>query len=173
MKRSAISAMAMAALVVCGGAAAPPPPPSSTTQATFLTAAELEAVIAQTKARRTEGQANVATTVFRVPPTSVNVEFRPAAGPAAIHPTMAEFFIVLQGSGEVTTGGEIVRPPALAAGGPVPPASIRGGVTRRVAKGDVFLVPANLPHAFTKSDGELVIMQTYLRLPEGAAVPAA
>lgn len=156
-----------AALVFCGGAAAPAPP-SSTTETTFYSVSDMEAVIAKLKAARQPGQVNVPTTILRVPPNGVNVEFRPEPGPPAIHPTMAELFVVLQGSGELTSGGTIVRP-AAAAGAAQPPGVIQGGSTRKVAKGDVFLVPANLPHAFTRSDGELVIMQTYLRLPEGAA----
>jgi mannose-6-phosphate isomerase-like protein (cupin superfamily) len=164
-----LAAMVLGAgvLVFCGGAAAPPPP-SSTTETTFFSAAELDALIDKTKAGRRPGQVNVPATLFRVPPTNVNVEFRPEPGPAAIHPSMAELFVVLQGSGELTSGGTIVRPEA-APGAAAPPASITGGTTRKVAKGDVFLVPANLPHAFTQSDGQLVIMQTYLRLPEGGA----
>ena len=168
--RSMIIGLAAAALMGGSAAAAPAPPApqSSTTDVTFLSQADLTALAAKAPSLGTPGQANISQPLVRVAPYNVNLEFRPIGGPASVHPASAELFFVAQGSGVLTTGGQLMRP----AGGPP---SIQGGVTRRVAKGDLFLVPANLPHAFTDSDGSLAVVSLHLPLgtPAPAAAPAA
>ncbi len=165
--RSIIIGLAASAVVGGSAAAAPAPAPqSSTTEVTFLSQADLTALATKAPSLGTPGQANISQPLVRVAPYNVNLEFRPIAGPASVHPASAELFFVAQGSGVLTTGGQLVRP---AGGAP----SIQGGVTRRVAKGDLFLVPANLPHAFTDSDGSLAVVSLHLPLAAASAAPAA
>jgi mannose-6-phosphate isomerase-like protein (cupin superfamily) len=159
--RLRVLGLAAVAAVVCGAAAAPPAP-SSMTEATFITQADIAALIAKAPSLGTPGQANIIQPLLSVPPYSLALEFRAIAGPAAAHPDDAELFVVVQGAGAMTTGGRLVRP---AAG----PAGIEGGSTRRVAKGDVLLVPAGVPHAFIDSDGSLAVMTIKLPLERPAA----
>jgi mannose-6-phosphate isomerase-like protein (cupin superfamily) len=159
--------LAAVGAVMLGGAG--PVMPSSTTAATIITQAEQDALIADARARA-NGQPNVSTPIVRLPEGAVNIETRTIAGPAAVHPTDAEIFYVLAGSGELTTGGTFV--PGSAPGvTPVTQASIKGGVSQPVSKGQFLVVPANLPHAFTKSDGQLAVMSLHLVKP--APAPAA
>lgn len=165
--RSIIIGFAAAALAAGSAAAAPAPPPqSSTTEATFVTAADLAAMAARAPSLGAPGQANISQSVVRVAPYAANLEFRPIAGPASVHPDEAELFFVAQGSGALTTGGQLVRP---ATGAPL----VQGGSTRRVGKGDVILVPAGVPHAFTDSDGSLAVVSLHLPLDKAPAAAAA
>jgi mannose-6-phosphate isomerase-like protein (cupin superfamily) len=151
-----------AAVLGSAAVAQTPPPQSPTTEVTFISQAELAAMATKAPSLGKPGQPMISQPVVRVAPYNLNLEFRPIAGPASVHPASAELFMVAQGSGVLTTGGQLVRPPSGAA-------SIQGGVTRKVAKGDVFLVPANLPHAFTDSDGSLAVLS--LHLPLANATP--
>ena len=166
--RLTILGLAAMGAVMLGGAG--PVMPTSTTAATIITQAEQDALIADARARA-NGQPNVSTPIVRLPEGAVNVEVRTVAGPAAVHPGDAEIFYVLQGSGELTTGGTFV--PGSAPGvTPATAASIRGGVAQAVSKGQFLVVPANLPHAFTKSDGQLAVMSLHLvKPPPPAAKP--
>ena len=158
--RLTILGLAGAAAVMLGGAG--PVMPTSTTEVTIITPAELNAIMTESRATA-NGQPNVSTPLVRVPQGAVNMEVRTVAGPAAVHPGEAELFYVLDGSGELTTGGAFV--PASPPGAPAAPASIRGGATKPVTKGEFILVPGDLPHAFTKSDGKLVLMSLHLVKP--------
>jgi mannose-6-phosphate isomerase-like protein (cupin superfamily) len=95
---------------------------------------------------------------------SINEVHRAKDGAAAIHPTWTELHVILDGSANFVTGGKIIPP----VGGGL--ATIEGGVSRRVAKGDAILIPPNTPHAYNHIDG-----LTYLevRFISPAAVAAA
>ena len=55
------------------------------------------------------------------------------------------------------TGGSIVRPTAGASGGGV--ATIQGGESRHVTKGDVILIPAGTPHWYKDVDGSITYLE--------------
>src|SRR4051812_34339562 len=139
--RMTILGVAAASAVMAGGAG--PVMPTSLTDTTIISPADLDAMVAEARANRRPDQPTVITPLISVPPGAVNLEVRVSPGPAAAHPGEPELFYVLQGSGEITTGGMLVPGPAPAG------ASIQGGVTRVVSKGDFVLVPPGLPHAFT------------------------
>ena len=69
----------------------------------------------------------------------VNIVHRPKANGAIAHPGNTELHYIIEGSGTVVTGGKIVRKPGAPAGS----ATIEGGETHKVAKGDVIIVPAD------------------------------
>jgi mannose-6-phosphate isomerase-like protein (cupin superfamily) len=85
-------------------------------------------------------------------------------GRPAVHPDEAEYGIVVDGAGTLISGGTLADPvvvkPDLTEG-----ARIAGGTTRRLAKGDVFLIPAGVPHWFGITGTRLVILGT--KLPAG------
>src|SRR4051812_39398281 len=72
----------------------------------------------------------------------INIVRRTSGQGAIAHPDGTEVHHIIEGAATFVTGGTIVR----AAGGAQAPATIEGGVSRRVAKGDVVLVPAGTPH---------------------------
>lgn len=61
----------------------------------------------------------------------INVVRRTKAAGAVAHEGFAELHHIIDGSGTLVTGGTIVRPPGGRGGGP---ATIDGGVSRRVAR---------------------------------------
>jgi mannose-6-phosphate isomerase-like protein (cupin superfamily) len=78
-------------------------------------------------------------------------------GRPAVHPDEAEYATVVAGSGSLLTGGRMIDPevtnPGLIQG-----SRIEGGITRALQPGDVFLVPAGVPHWFGIDTGKLVLL---------------
>ena len=90
----------------------------------------------------------------------VGVVHRPAGfeGGSASHDIVTEVYHVLEGSGIFVTGGRHVNPEVrggdasvvVQINGPgVSGDRIEGGVSRRVDKGDVIIIPAGTPHQWT------------------------
>ena len=88
--------------------------------------------------------------------------FRPKSVPqeAILHETkVTEVYQILEGGGTLVTGGKLVdtwREPATNTS--LRGKRIDGGVSRRVAKGDVVIIPGRLPHWWSTLDSDL----TYL-----------
>lgn len=74
-----------------------------------------------------------------------------------IHSNVTEIYYITQGSGTLTTGGTLseTRPTDLTNlwAGPSISGVHAGGEARRVAPGDVFVVPAGTAHRFSELDG--------------------
>jgi uncharacterized RmlC-like cupin family protein len=84
----------------------------------------------------------------------IHASHRDMDGGAEIHTLDTDLIYVLEGSAMFRTGGAV--PDAK----PTEPnelrgATIVGGESRRVAKGDVIVVPAGVPHMFTEVQGPL------------------
>jgi mannose-6-phosphate isomerase-like protein (cupin superfamily) len=156
--RILIAGLAAAALATAASAqpAAGPPPVK-----TFTSAAEAAAMLAKARAEHKPGQAILAQRILTLPPYAAAMEYRAAVGPAAVHETEAELFYVIDGSGTLVTGGKLreekrTNPENLSGTG------IDGGETRKVAKGDYFIVPEKTPHWFSAIDKELVLMSVHV-----------
>ena len=82
----------------------------------------------------------------------VHASHRDKAGMAELHTLDADIIYVLKGSATFVTGGTVVdgknTEPTEIRG-----ASIAGGETRRLAKGDVIIVPKGTPHWFKEVQG--------------------
>ena len=85
----------------------------------------------------------------------INVVERTRPQGAIAHPGFIEVHHIIGGAGTLVTGGTIVRAAGAAAGS----ATIEGGQVRRVAKGDVILVPAGAPHWYKDLDGTLTYLE--------------
>ena len=77
----------------------------------------------------------------------VHASHRDAAGMAEVHELDADIIYVLDGAATFVTGGtaENLKPTAP---NELRGSGIRGGETRRIAKGDVLIVPKGTPHWF-------------------------
>ena len=92
--------------------------------------------------------------------------FRPKGTPpnATMHQTnVAEVYYVLEGAGMLVTGGTLKKPATPRASNlgnwtDVAGDGIDGGVSRRVAKGDVIIIPGGVPHGWASQEGDV----TYL-----------
>lgn len=133
--------------------------------ATDISAAEVQAFLKESpRDRNTDRPIRVVdvggyrTAVFGV--------FRPkvAAVAATVHQTKAtEVYYMLEGAGILVTGGTqskpaTPRPSAMGNWTDIGSTGIDGGTARRVAKGDVVIIPGGVPHSWRSVEGDL----TYL-----------
>ena len=156
----------LAAVVVAAVAVAqivkPPAPPK-----TFASAAEIAALLAKAKSEHKDGQPTVFEPVLSLNPYGANMEYRTGVGPAAVHEKEAELFVVLDGSGVLTTGGKLVKE-RRSNGENLTGTGIEGGQTQPVAKGDMLIVPENTPHWFSTINGSLVVVSMHVPRQAGA-----
>jgi mannose-6-phosphate isomerase-like protein (cupin superfamily) len=92
----------------------------------------------------------------------VNIVRRTTGQGAIAHPDGTEVHHIIEGTATLVTGGTIVRAPGAAAGA----ATIEGGQSRRVAKGDVVLVPAGTPHWYKDLEGPITYLEVRFDLPK-------
>ncbi len=84
----------------------------------------------------------------------VHASHREMDGVAEIHTLDTDLIYVLEGTATITTGGavpdaKVIEPNELRG------QTIVGGESRRIARGDVIVVPAGVPHMFTDFQGTL------------------
>ncbi len=137
-----------------GQEAAPPLPAA--------TAAELTALTERAAREIKPGQALLALPVLSFGPYRAVLEYRQASAPPAVHKTQAEIFQVVAGAGQLVTGGRLDGLRAVDAANESG-TGISGGSSRRVAAGDMLVVPAGMPHWFPSVEGRLVLIS--LKVP--------
>ena len=81
------------------------------------------------------------------PDYTVSVNRRTAAGQVEVHEKETDIFYVTQGEATLVTGGTTIGGKASGLN-QIRGTSIQGGETRRLAKGDVIVIPAGTPHWF-------------------------
>jgi mannose-6-phosphate isomerase-like protein (cupin superfamily) len=129
------------------GSAPPAPPPGS--PAIFKAAADLAAVLrtaTPTAAGMTTSPVSI-TDQYRI-----NIVHRSKPAAPLAHPGNTELHYIVDGAGTIVTGGTILR-------GQGAEATIQGGETRRLAKGDVVVIPANSPHWYSAVDGSITYLE--------------
>ena len=92
--------------------------------------------------------------------------FRPKDAPisATVHQTnVTETYYMLEGAGVLVTGGTLrtpakPRPSTLGDWTDLGSTGIEGGVSRRLSKGDVVIIPGGVPHGWASVEGDV----TYL-----------
>ena len=133
------------------------PPPGS--PAIYKANADLQAVLAKAMAGTTE---MVSSAVANTDQYRVNIVHRQKPAGAIAHPGNTELHYIIEGAGTVVTGGKIVRAPGAAPGA----ATIDGGETRKVSKGDVIIVPEGSPHWYSQVDGKLTYLEVRFVAPK-------
>ena len=137
----------------------------------FMSEKDIMALIEKAKANRKGDAPIVAEPVVLLAPYKAQIEYRPLKAPAAVHEKDAEFFVVLQGTGDIITGGKLVNEKR------VNPANLTGtaiadGQTHHVVKGDVLIVPNNTPHQVVPTGGApIVVMTMHVPMPAPANWP--
>jgi mannose-6-phosphate isomerase-like protein (cupin superfamily) len=152
--------LVLAALPVLGlsllaqGAAVPP--------ATYMSAADIAKGLSTAIA--TDAAAGAAVTV--VP--GVVVRRRSGGGEpqyAVVHPFSAETYYIVDGIGTLVTGGTLEMPLSPSTDPDVVRSkAIKGGVTRKVGKGDVIVVPPGTAHWFNAIDGTITYLESRMRV---------
>jgi mannose-6-phosphate isomerase-like protein (cupin superfamily) len=164
MKRIAIASVVVwigvaVAIGLARQAAAPPPAPPAPppgSPGTFKSASELAEVL------RTASPTAAGMTTSPVSNTDqyrINLVHRSKPAGALAHAGNTELHYIVEGSGTVVTGGTIVR-------GEGTGATIQGGESRRVVKGDVIVIPANSPHWYSAVDGEITYLEVRWLAPQ-------
>lgn len=120
-----------------------PPAPAPGTAGIFKANSDLQAVLAKAMAGATDMSTSA---VANTDQYRVNIVHRPKANFAIAHPGNTELHYIIEGSGTVTTGGKIVRKPGAAAS----TATIEGGESHKVTKGDIVIVPAGSAHMYNE-----------------------
>ena len=155
-------AISLLSTIVAVGAWAQQPAPVTRT---YSSAADVAALLAKAKSDHKDGQPTVIERILQLAPYGVNLEYRTAVGPAAVHEREAELFYVLDGSGTLTTGGKLVNEKRN--GENLTGTAIEGGSEQRMAKGDFAIVPENTPHWFSAIDGTIVLMSMHVPRSSG------
>src|SRR5258708_3475090 len=70
---------------------------------------------------------------------------REGDGEAEVHDTQVDVITVISGEGSLIVGGTVMEPHTTAPG-ETRGKSIKGGVTKKMAPGDVIHIPAKVPH---------------------------
>jgi mannose-6-phosphate isomerase-like protein (cupin superfamily) len=126
----------------------------------FASAADIQALIAKAKADRKGNAPNTIEPIIGLAPYRIQLEYRTAVAPAALHERDAEMMYVVQGTGVITTGGKLVnekRTNAANRGGD----SIEGGAAHNVSQGAVIIIPENTPHQVAPTGGAPIILMTF------------
>ena len=139
----------------------------------FLSAKELAAVIKQAQSmEKVANQASPAPVLLKHGPFRALLEYR--VGPAdgfGVHEHDSQLFVVIDGSGTMGLGGRLVNPTRK--GTNLFAATAEGLEQRKIAKGDMFLVPEYTVHGVTQVDGQLVLMSMQVPLPTPTGAPPA
>ena len=153
-------ATVMASSALAQQAAAPP-------LKTFMNNKEITALIDKAKADRKGDAPLVPEPILGlVPFYRAQLEYRPGTSPAAVHEKDAELMIVFEGTGNIVTGGKLVEEKRTNANN-LSGASIAGGESQAVVKGDMLIVPANTPHQVIPTGGAPIVLIT-LHVPHPA-----
>jgi mannose-6-phosphate isomerase-like protein (cupin superfamily) len=125
----------------------------------FMNNKEIMGLVDKAKADRKGDAPLVAEPILSLAPYRAQLEYRPGISPAAVHEKDAELMVVLEGTGNIVTGGKLVdekRTNANNLGGP----SIAGGNSQAVVKGDMLIVPSNTPHQVIPTGGAPIVLMT-------------
>lgn len=138
------------------------PMPTAAAAKTFTSSAEVQQLIVKAKADRKGDAPTTIEPILAFAPYRANLEYRPIAGPAALHDTENEVMYVIEGSATITMGGQMVNPTRPNATNQAA-ASISGGSDTAIGKGDFIMVPHGTPHQITAvKDGPLVLMTLHM-----------
>lgn len=154
--RLQLLALTLIATAMASGAsaqqAAPPPK-------TFMSSKEIMGLIDKAKADRKGEAPLVAEPILSLAPYRAQLEYRPGISPAAVHEKDAELMVVLEGTGNIVTGGKLVDEKRTNANN-LSGSSIADGNSQAVVKGDMLIVPANTPHQVIPTGGAPVVLMT-------------
>jgi mannose-6-phosphate isomerase-like protein (cupin superfamily) len=126
---------------------------------TFMNNKEIMGLVDKAKADRKGDAPLVAEPILSLAPYRAQLEYRPGTSPAAVHEKDAELMVVLEGTGNIVTGGKLVDEKRTNANN-LSGSSIAGGNSQAVVKGDMLIVPSNTPHQVIPTGGAPIVLMT-------------
>jgi mannose-6-phosphate isomerase-like protein (cupin superfamily) len=140
--------------------------------AVFMNDKDIMSLVEKAKADRKGDAPVTAEPILLLAPYRAQLEYRPGPAGAAVHEKDAELMVVLQGAGDIVTGGTLVDEKRVNANN-LSGSSIAGGTSHPVVKGDMILIPAYSPHQVTPSGGApIVLMTMHVPYPPAGWPPA-
>ena len=158
-------ALTFFAATITSSAFAQQPAPAAATA--FMSNKDIMALVDKAKADRKGDAPIVAEPILSLAPYRAQLEYRPAKAPAAVHEKDAELMVVLEGTGDIVTGGKLADEKRTNANN-LSGSSITGGHSQAVVKGDMLIVPANTPHQVIPTGGAPIVLMT-LHVPSAPA----
>ena len=144
---------------------------AQTAMTQYMSDKDILALIEKAKADRKGDAPMVPEPVLQLAPYKAQIEYRVLKAPAAVHEKDAELFVVIQGTGDIITGGKLVNEKRVNAAN-LSGTDIADGQTHHVVKGDVLLVPNNTPHQVVPGGGApIVVMTMHVPYPAPANWP--
>ena len=167
MRAQLLAYTLLLSVIASGAIAQPAPAPMKN----FIANGEIASLVAKAKADRKDNQPLVAEPILSLAPYRAQIEYRPATSPAAVHEKDAELMFVLEGAGNIVTGGKLTEEKRTNANN-LSGASIDGGKTQAVVKGEWFFVPENTPHQVVPTGGAPIVLITmHVPRPTGTDWP--
>jgi mannose-6-phosphate isomerase-like protein (cupin superfamily) len=142
--------------------APPPPAPAAGSPGNYKVDADLMAVLK--RSIETNGDNMATSNIANTDQYSINIVRRAKGAGAIAHQGWTEVHHIIDGSATFVTGGTIVRPPAGSPAGTV--ATIEGGVSKHIGKGDVVVIPENSPHWYKDVDGSVTYLEVRFIAPK-------
>ena len=155
MRAQLLAYTVLASVIASGAMAQPAPAPMKN----FINNSEIASLVAKAKADRKGEAPLVAEPILSLAPYRAQIEYRPGTSPAAVHETDAELMFVLDGQGNIVTGGKLTEEKRTNAHN-LSGASIDGGKSQAVVKGEWFFVPENTPHQVVPTGGAPITLIT-------------
>ena len=138
--------------------------PGSTDLTGYVSAKDVKAQVEAMRRAMKPGQGFLWKPLVRGGDVVAALEYWKKPAKPAVHPDQAEYVVVIAGGGTMISGGRLVDPvtsnPTLIEG-----SRIDGGTTRALHPGDVFLIPAGIPHWFGIIGDRLVLLGTKIPQP--------
>ena len=134
--------------------------------ATYIPVADVRAALNRSPQSAVNPQPNISVVDAGGYNVAVGAIHRPETPPgvAAVHYKVTEIYQVIEGAGTLVTGGTMInskeRPPESESvrfedGPGASGTGIQGGVSRQIKAGDVVIIPAGVPHWFSKIEGSI------------------
>jgi len=156
---AAFGTLDLAAQAGRGGGAAPEPPPPAPapgSPAIFRANADLQAALARSIAG---GGAMASASIVLTDEYRGAMVRRTEPNGAIVHPGNTEVHYIVEGAGTVETGGRVVRRDGAMA-------TIEGGESHRVVKGDIVIIPAGSPHRYSQVTEPITYLELRFVAPE-------
>jgi mannose-6-phosphate isomerase-like protein (cupin superfamily) len=86
---------------------------------------------------------------------ALGISHRDKTGPAEVHENQTDIMVIQEGGATLIVGGELVDPKTIRPG-ELQGASIKDGVRRTLAPGDIVHIPYGMPHQMILEDGKQI-----------------
>jgi len=137
----------------------------------YMSEKDIMGLIEKAKADRKGDAPIVPEPILQLAPYKAQLEYRPGKAPAAVHEKDGELFVVLEGTGDIITGGKLIDEKRVNAAN-LSGSGIADGQTHHVVKGDMLIVPNNTPHQVVPGGGApIVVMTMHVPFPAPANWP--